>query len=787
MSFLRFLTKSGLRVSLLVAGLVFLYHLSSELRMLAGGAESLFQRLELTAQNLKIRARGSEPPPEWRVAVAVADEKAVQALGRFPWSREVFARLNHVLTEAGARSIAYDMTFSDATSSEAADVAALLLSAPPTKRLLERAKADASLAPSAEEMVRFLETRASGPSPDEVFAQSVKDSGRVVLGLLANSEVEADVIGAAAVQENLRGVVSSTLAEVLVPDETGAFRVERRPIEIFDEGLYARFFGISAPVPVIGASAQHLGTINAFPDRDGVYRRVPLISVVKGEGIAIPTLALKAVAVAEGVPIELVGDRDGPIGVRLGERFIETELGGTVALHWYGEFSPREMPIVSIADLLSENPRLDMVKDRVVLVAATAVGTYDQRVTPFGDSVPGVHVHTTLAQNLLDGRHLHRPQYVLALELALFLLIGLAFGLLFSKLGVFGQVAGAVALAVAWLAIDREVFFARGLVVYTVLPTVQIFLTLLATISWRFLVEEAERRKTKRAFSQYLSPAVMEQVLADPEEYLRLGGRRYEATVLFSDIRGFTTFSEALTPEALGTLLNRYMTPMTDIVFGHGGTLDKYIGDAVMAFWGAPLLQPDHALRACRAALEMQAKVRELNVGFEKDGLPRVQIGIGLSSGPMTIGNMGSDEHFAYTALGDRVNLGSRLEGQTKDFGVEIMVSEATWALVRDQAALRELGGLKVKGKNEPVRVFELIAVGPMPETHRAFVEAFEEGLRAFSTRRFEEAVVAFRRAQAVAPSGADRCTDEYLALSEAYVSSPPPADWDGVRVATSK
>ena len=250
---------------------------------------------------------------------------------------------------------------------------------------------------------------------------------------------------------------------------------------------------------------------------------------------------------------------------------------------------------------------------------------------------------------------------------------------------------------------------------------------------------------------------------------------------------GFTTFSEALTPEALGTLLNRYMTPMTDSVFQNGGTLDKYIGDAVMAFWGAPLLQADHALRACRAALEMQAKVRELNVGFEKDGLPRVQIGVGLSSGPMTIGNMGSDDHFAYTALGDRVNLGSRLEGQTKDFGVEIMISEATYELVKGQAALRELGGLKVKGKNEPVRVFELIAVGSMPETHRAFVEAFEAGLSAFASRRFGEALAAFEKAQAAAPQGRDKSTDEYLELSRVYLESPPPADWDGVRVATSK
>jgi len=366
------------------------------------------------------------------------------------------------------------------------------------------------------------------------------------------------------------------------------------------------------------------------------------------------------------------------------------------------------------------------------------------------------------------------------------LAIGLFGGLVLTRLSAPLQLLTGTGLAVAWVLLDRYVFFVNGVVVQSVLPALQIFATMLGVTSWRFVMEEKERRKIRNAFQRYLAPAVMEQVLAHPEEYLRLGGRRYEATVLFSDIRGFTTLAEAMSPEALGRLLNLYMTPMTNLVFQTGGTLDKYIGDAVMAFWGAPLIQEDHAARACRTALRMIRKVEDLNQAFAAEGLPRIAIGIGLSSGPMTIGNMGSDDFFSYTALGDRVNLGARLEGQTKSYGVDILISEACFDLVKGTMACRELGGIRVKGKLEPVKIYELVGELPLPEPTQAFVDAFHGALARYYGRDFEGALREFERANALRPNG-DKSAKEYAEECREYLAAPPPPEWDGVRVATSK
>jgi adenylate cyclase len=314
--------------------------------------------------------------------------------------------------------------------------------------------------------------------------------------------------------------------------------------EAFERGTFRKYFGLLPPTEVLARGARHFATLNASPDDDGVNRRIALVSTVSGSGVVLPTLALEAVRVAEGgAPVEVLGAAGdlSPQGIRVGGRVAPVDLSGSVLLDWYGRFHPDEMPIVSLADILDGAPVADAVRDRVVLVAATAIGTHDQRVTPLERAVPGVYVHATLAQNLLDGRHLVRPPYAVALELALFLAIGLVAGLVMARASVPVQVALAAALALGWLAVDQFVFFRRGIVVSTVLPVVQVALSLLGVAVQGYLVEQRERRKTRQAFGRYLAPRVMEQVLSNPEEHLRLGGRRHDATVLFSDIRCSTS------------------------------------------------------------------------------------------------------------------------------------------------------------------------------------------------------------------------------------------------------
>ena len=824
MRFLRWIAASGLRVTLFIAAAVGLYHLVNELRVLAGGPLNFLQRLELTALDVGIGVRGEAPPAEWRVGIAALDERAIERFGPPPWSRAVHARLVDRLTELGASAIAFDMTFEQPSAGEATALAARLResarqggvyggrgrllgaatvaeaaardlirskSSGGTHQDLVRWASDArALAEALSALEAELDRAADADDPDVLFAEAIRRSGRVVLGVVSFSSLEAELLGLSEdqVRSALRRVSSSTISELAWTDGSGLTRLRPGAAD-FEQGLYRKYFGILAPARGIAAASRHFGTINAAPDHDGVNRRLPLVSTVSGSGVLLPTLALEAVAVALGEEVEVLaapGDL-GPRAVRVGDLEAEAELGGSVTLAWYGRFDREKMPIFSIADLLDGELPRDAVKDKVVFVAATAVGTHDQRVTPLERAVPGVYIHATLAQNLLDGRHLMRPTWVVGLELLLIFAIGLLAGLLMRRLHVVGQVLMAGALIAGWLAFNQLVLFRQGLVVHAVLPVAQIFLTLLALAIWGFVVEQRERRKTRQAFGRYLAPRVMEQVLSHPEEYLKLGGRRYEATVLFSDIRGFTTISEALSPEELGTLLNRYMTPMTEIVFRHEGTLDKYIGDAVMAFWGAPVEQPNHAVLACRASLEMIAEVKRLNVELEKEGLPRIAIGIGLSSGPMTIGNMGSTDHFAYTALGDRVNLGARLEGQTKEYGVDVLISDACYELVKGEMLCRELGALRVKGKFEPVRIYEL--VGPLAQTQgqRRFVDTFHEGLAHFRSQAWDEAIACFTTARALRGVDGDRTSDQYIAWSVEYQTQPPPPGWDGVRVATSK
>jgi adenylate cyclase len=795
----RWLVQSGLRVTVLIAILVGAYHVLNELRVMNGRPLNFHQRLELTALDVKFAFRGSRAPAEWRVAIAAVDEKAIDAYGPLPWSRTVHADLVDRLTALGAGSIAFDMTFEQAGSVPEKKAAEKLRREAESVGLFRgKAALDAirgsqeirEVAAAIEAFEMKLSDMTSAVDPDEAFAKALERSERVVLGVVALSKTEAESLSLSSdrLDRSLAQIGSSTISELVSIGDGGLSQISPGD-RMFREGIFRRYFGVHAPVEALARATPHFGLINASPDDDGVNRRLPLVSAIKDRGVLVPSLALKAVEVASGELIEVLGTEDdlSPHGLRIGELAVRTELQATTTIDWYGRFDSKDMPILSIADVLEGKVAREQVDGRVIFVAATAVGTHDQRVTPLERAVPGVYIHATLAQNILENRHMTRPLYVIALELSLILIIGAIAGFVMTRFDVAGQLVAGALMVAAWLAADQLILFGKGLVVYTVLPVFQIFVTALSVALWRFFVEQRERRKTKQAFGRYLSPHVMEQVLSDPEEYLKLGGRRYEATVLFSDIRGFTTISEALSPEELGRMLNLYMTPMTDIVFEFQGTLDKYIGDAVMAFWGAPLEQKEHALLGCRASLRMIEEVARLNTVFEKEGLPSIAIGIGLSSGPMTIGNMGSDEHFAYTALGDRVNLGARLEGQTKDYGVDIILSDACHALVKDRMRCRELGSIRVKGKFEPVRIYELLGEGAAGEGEQAFVDAFHRGLSLYRAQRWDEALAAFDEAQALAGDDGDKTTELYVAWCHEYQEEPPPPGWDGVRVATSK
>jgi adenylate cyclase len=327
--------------------------------------------------------------------------------------------------------------------------------------------------------------------------------------------------------------------------------------------------------------------------------------------------------------------------------------------------------------------------------------------------------------------------------------------------------------------------FTRGVWLEMVAPQLSLWLGFAAASAYGYAVEGRQKRYIQGAFSQYLSPEIVKRI-ADSPEMLALGGERRDVTFYFSDIQGFTTFSEQLSPEKLTKLMNRYLGEMTDTILVSGGTLDKYIGDAIMAFWGAPMPLEGHALVACKAALANQKRLETLRAEFAAEGYPPVRNRIGLNSGPASIGNMGSAARLSYTAIGDNVNLASRLEGANKAYGTYILISESTRQGAGDAIEVRELDFVKVKGKNQAIRVYELLGLaGDTPNLLIQKARLFESGLPLFRSSKFKEAVSVFR--SVISRFGEDHACDNYIERCEHYLQEPPPPDWDGSHALTEK
>ncbi|MBF0443890.1 MAG: CHASE2 domain-containing protein, partial [Oligoflexales bacterium] len=430
---------------------------------------------------------------------------------------------------------------------------------------------------------------------------------------------------------------------------------------------------------------------------------------------------------------------------------------------------------------------LKSLNGSVLLLGATATGTNDIRPNPFDPSIDGVENHAAAIDNIISKNFLRRSDKTYEIEL----MIVLGIGLLFAPLMIWGKaiVSGlaVVTFLIGYYYFDMYFWFQKGIWAFMAVPCLEIMIMFITTTLYKYMTEEAEKKKVKGVFQHYLSPDVINQVLDDPEN-LKLGGEKKELTVFFSDVRGFTTISESLSPEKLCELMNDYFTPMTSIVLRSGGVLDKYIGDAIMAFWGAPIDLPKHPDVAVQASLEMLYALDRVREDFKKKGFPQIDIGIGLNTGPMSVGNMGSGERFTYTVMGDSVNLGSRLEGLTKEYGIKAMMSEFTHAkLTKGKFYTRDLDDIRVKGKMEPVKVFHLMRPDFLSKDSNIweFIEIFEAGRKAYIRQDWEESKKRFHECLKIKPD--DRASFLYLERVGQYMEQSPGENWDGVFTFTHK
>lgn len=518
---------------------------------------------------------------------------------------------------------------------------------------------------------------------------------------------------------------------------------------------------------VIAEGAVSVGHSNTPPDEDGVVRRIPVRVQDSDEqgtmyafGYEVARKADPAVSLAEA-PLD---------------RFEQ------VIVHYPGQ-PEATYPTLSAADVLNEDTDLSLVKGATVFVGSTAPDLHDDQIVPTsaGAPMPGVEIHASLAHTFLTKDWLQpAPMWVAAV---LLLLLGLIIG----AVTVYARTRWSILVALLlWIGVlgGSFVAFDNGVLLDIVWPTITIIFAFAIVTIERRITAEHERRRLKSLFSRYVSPSVVETILADPSK-LNLGGERRHMTVFFSDIRGFTSFSETMDPETLVQALNRYLDRMTDIVFQHEGVLDKYIGDAVMAFWNAPLEQDDHALRGVTTALDMRNALQDMNAS-SAFGSQEFKIGMGLHTGEMIVGNTGGKVHTDYTVLGDSVNLASRLEGLTKEYGVDILITQATVDELRGTMLVRRLDKVAVKGRREPVTVYEVVErMDKASMGQKEFVRSFEDALGAYFHRRFDAAVEACEMILELHPD--DTATRTLLERAKAFLQHPPTPDWDGRWVYTKK
>ncbi|MBN9586431.1 MAG: adenylate/guanylate cyclase domain-containing protein [Afipia sp.] len=679
------------------------------------------------------------------VVIIDIDEKSLAKLGQWPWPRTRVADLVKRLTDLGAAAIAFDIVFAEPDRLSPALVA----------------ESYRDLDDESRAKLRSL------PSNDKIFADVLKQSP-VVLGEsgLPNFVKQPDL--------NLPLTGLATLGGDPKP-------------------FLLSFPGLLRNVPILEEAAPGRGLFTIRTERDGIVRRVPMI--MQAQGDLMPSLSFEMLRIVTKSDTILVkSDEAGVRSVAVPGFEIPTDRNGQLWVHFAKHDAAR---YVSAADVLDGVVGPDKISRKLILIGTSAVGLLDVKTTPLDPVMPGVEVHAQVLESALTRSVLSQPNYAIGAELLTAILFGLAIIILAPILSaisllIFGGVIVAIMVATSWY------FFAehRLLIDFTfpLLASTAIYLVLVFSSYFR---EQAQRRRIRSAFGQYLSPALVEQLAQSPEK-LVLGGEERDMTIMFSDVRGFTTISESFKhdPQGLTSLMNRFLTPLTNAILDRKGTIDKYMGDAIMAFWNAPLTDQAHQINACEAALDMIDRIEALNVEREREaresGKPYIpmHVGIGLNTGTCVVGNMGSNLRFDYSVLGDSVNLASRLEGQSKSYGVPIIAGSATALAAKDRFAILELDFITVKGKKEPEVIYAIAGREDMAQSaqFQRVRNLSIEMLACYRSRDWDGALTAIARGR-----GADQTNsfgmffDLYAERIEAFRKTPPPDDWNGVFALTTK
>jgi adenylate cyclase len=682
-----------------------------------------------------------------RIVIVDIDEKSLSEEGRWPWRRDKLGiLLDQLFDRYRAAIVGFDVVFPEADESSGLGVLRGLAE----NELKGNAQYQAALkkiAPSLEYDRAFAEKLANRP---------------VVLGYYFSDVRDADGEG-----RTSGALPSPVLAPGTLPGRNVRF---------------TNWVGYGGNLPEFQKAAASGGHFNPWPDEDGITRRVPLLAEYKGAyyealSLAVVRLGLGSPPVVPGFPDEALWTRNYPglEWLQVGDLRIPIDNMVTALVPYRG--SKGSFRYVAAADVLHARVDSALLKDKIVLVGTTTPGLFDLRATPVDRVYPGVEIHANLITGMLDGTMKQRPPYVLGAEVVLLLLSGVLIAIVLPLVNPLRAtvITGLVLLTV----------FATNLLVWTegqlVLPLasgiLMIAVLFALNMSYGFFVESRAKRQITGLFGQYVPPELVDEMSANPAAFTMEGESR-EMSVLFTDVRGFTTIAEGLEPRQLSQLMNEFLTPLTRVIYRHRGTIDKYMGDCIMAFWGAPVPDPSHARNAVLAGLEMHKVLNDLKTEFSRKGWPEIRIGVGVNTGRMSVGNMGSEVRVAYTVLGDAVNLASRLEGITKEYGVGMIVGDSTKALISDMVFL-ELDKIAVKGRDEPVTIYE--PLGLAYEVEKVVLDEarlWSQALRLYRSRNWDMAELQLLNLMQAHP--ARQLYRLFLERIGNYRKTPPPETWDG-------
>ena len=604
------------------------------------------------------------------------------------------------------------------------------------------------------------------PDLDQKFVQAVQNAGNVYSALYLGGSDSASF--RYVMDKEPPQFEAEKFYYLLPPKDMERFRSEER----FDNEYFA----------LLNAS-RGVGHVNFRADLDGVVRSIHLFTRFNNHlyptltfGMYLDAMGIDSMAVnAEGNKLQLF--RGGEL-----VNAVPVDSHGNMEITYFGGY--KTFRYVSFYDVLKKRLPKEYFENKIILIGTSLAGLYDLRSVPMQPSFPGVEIHANIMYTLLTQQYVNKIS-----PAASFLIIagiGIFLGIILSFLGPIISILFTLLFAVAYTFYAGYIFFTDNLWIEMVNPFITMLFTFAGVYLYRFATEEKNKRFIRSTFSHFVTKSVVDELLANPDK-IKLGGEKKVCTVFFSDVAGFTTISEQLTPEELVHLLNEYLTQMTNIVFDYNGMLDKYEGDAIMAVFGAPIAKGNHAYEACAASLDMQEKLAQMREFWKKQGRPQLTVRCGVNTGPMVVGNMGSETRFDYTVMGDAVNLGARLEPANKEYNTQIMIGHETYKMAGDLIYARQLDLLRVKGKTEPVKVYELIGTkekGIKPEME-GVIEHFQLGFDNYLKQNWDEAIKQFN--QALKLKWDDGPSMRYIQRCELFKSTPPGDDWDGVWTMTTK